>query len=173
MERAYYIVKPGVIRDQLLFREASIERQRREIFKALKQVALATGCNPATCLIERNVCIGLVFDRGLPPAYLCKWKKVGQDTYWPRAGTKAGKTIADVFKFAEPRELDDALPSMESCSRVGDHFVVTGTYDEMRADEPLIPEGLEEHLERIRPSQFQKMLDAHNASSSQGGNGDG
>ncbi len=173
MERAYYIVRPSQALDALEVQARRIEGQRSEIFKALKQVALATGCNPTTCLIERNACVGLLFDRGKPPELICKWKKVGNDTYWPRK-SKAGRAIEAVFAFARPADLEDVLPAeVEFCVNLGDKFIVTGTYDEMRADEPAFvlsfPSGA---LDRIRPSRFQLLVDeAAAGSESCGGEG--
>lgn len=164
MERAYYVVRPGQLLDVLVAKDEAISRQRSEIFKALRQASLATGCSAKTCLIDRNACVGLVFDRGKPPSYLCSWKRVGPDTWWPRSRTKVGKTIAGVFSFAQPTDLEDVLPpDVECCMKVGDKFFIMGSYDEMRADEPMLPDVVSVHLERIKPSAFQRLLDEHNA----------
>ena len=163
MERAYYVVGQGAVRDALVAKEAEVAGQRKEIFKALRQAALATGCNPEVCMVERNACVGLVFDRGKPPSRLCRWRKVGRDTYWPVASTKAGKMVAAVFSFAKPADLEDALPfAVEACLKVGDDFFVTKTYDEMLADEPDFPGEAKGHLARIKPSAFQQALNRHN-----------
>src|ERR1035437_3289312 len=182
MEKAYYLVKDGSIKKAALVTKSKMDEERVVLFALLKQIAIETGCNPATCLLDRGKCVGLVFDRGDPPGYLCKWRKVSKGAWWPKQTTSKGKEIVKRFEVSKPSDLNDTIPKSEafhdlyakgmlyvvtmvhlepSTSSKG-LFVLVTPYDEMHSDGPLLTKQEASQLKRIKPREFQVYLDMHN-----------
>lgn len=186
MERAYYIVGEGPILDAATEAREKVESQKKELFALLKQTSVETGCNPATCLFQDGKCIGLVFDRGDPPEYLCAWKKVGKGAWWPKVTTPKGREIVKRFKLKSPAKMEDAIPNtsafqylcekgsmyvpaimfveLEGASEYEDrlHLILSTPYDEMWSDGPALTDEEILQFRRIKPREFRELMDSHN-----------
>lgn len=190
MERAYYIVGDGTIKEAALAVKAKMDAQKLELFDLLRKTAIETGCNPATCLSNMGTCVGLVFDRGEPPESVCQWKKVDKGAWWPKLTTPRGKEIAKRFRSQKPITLDEAIPKSDSFPVLFERgimhvprimflepqalpsgfedlppviLIVVTPYDEMKVDGPDLSHEEKKQLDRIRPRIFSEILDSHNA----------
>ena len=96
MERAYYVVESGAIRDDIVAYDAKMIEQRKAQADILKELSKDIKCRTDRWLVRRETCVGILFE-GKPPMDICGWKEIDKGAWWPKKNTPAGKKIAAKF----------------------------------------------------------------------------
>lgn len=172
MERAYYIVESGEIRDAIIAQDAKMVSQRQAQADIVKELSKEIGCRTDKWLVNREVCVGILFENK-PPMDICGWKRLDQGAWWPKKNTPNGKRIAARFNGFKRMTHVDVLPSLPvfdwklaagrayypGASYFGGKVIVTVPYDEMKGDGPELPEDISKHFVRIKAWEFNKMVE--------------
>jgi len=187
MERAYYLVEGGKIREDAIAIQNEIEKQRQQNFKRIQKLAEEFGCSEEKFYTDKNNQItALIFEGGHPD--LATWKRNPNASYgWiPKRNTKVGKELYKriVGESSKPLDVNDAIPKHEcfkwkisasrmyypSCSSLPfkmfkqeDVVMLSLPFDEMKEDEPQdIPKEIQKHFKPIKASEYQAQFDRFN-----------
>ena len=186
MERAYYIVESGAIKEMALEIQNKIDAHKLEDKKRVDEFAEEFGCSKEY-YTSFNQISGLVFEK--PPDNLI-WKSVkgSYHRYMPKQNTKEGRAlykrlvggkfgldINNVCNNAYPKEscfswkISKGHAHFVTCCVLPFHFVgdedivvISIPFNKMESSAPNIPEYILTHLRPIKAHEYKKMIDEYN-----------
>lgn len=177
MQRNYYIVNDGEIKNELIKQQEKIKENRSKIVQIVDELAKKYGCSHKEFYLNsQNSLAGVIFDTNTKPD-LTLWKKNKRGGWIPKRKTIEGKENYKKMCSVHGVSLSDALPKripfsdcllsihhmhVAHCYELDGTYVISLPYDELKADSLVLLDADQIQLTFIHPWQFQKLLDEYN-----------